>query len=135
MELFLNLCWLALLLPAYWLWRRRISSGHCARSSFVIIATLGCALVLLFPVISVSDDLYAVSQAMEESEGGFRYDGHRASTAHHIAHVLPLIAPAPRSLKVAFEQLGIVLQFATHSPETSFASAFAGRAPPFAVSL
>jgi len=105
-------------------------SGHSARSSFVVIGTIGCALVLLFPVVSVSDDLYAVSQAMEESEGSFRYDGHRTSSAHHITHVSPFISPAAPCLKVAFEQFGTVHMFATHSPETSFASASAGRAPP-----
>ena len=130
MELLLNLCWLALLLPAYLLWRRRGLSGHSARSSSVVVGTLGCALVLLFPVVSVSDDLHAVSQAMEESERGFRYDGHRSCSAHSIAHVSPLIAPASASLKLAFEQLGTVLLFASHSPETFFASASAGRAPP-----
>jgi len=130
MELFLNLCWLALLLPAYVLWRRKISSSHFARSSLVIIGTLGCALVLLFPVVSVSDDLHAVSQAMEESKPSFLQDGYRASSGQHVAHVAPLMAPAPLSLKIAFEHSGAVLVFATHSPETSFASASAGRAPP-----
>jgi len=130
MELLLNLCWLALLLPAYWLWRQRISSGHSARSSFVVAGTLGCALVLLFPVVSVSDDLHAVSQAMEESKRTFHYDGHRVSSAQHVAHVSPLTAPASASLKVGFEQFGTVLVFVAHSPETPFASSSAGRAPP-----
>ena len=86
MELFLNLCWLALLLPAYLLWRQRVSSEPWTRTSFVIICTLGCALVLLFPVISASDDLHAIGQAIEESERSFRNDGHCGCVPHSVQH-------------------------------------------------
>src|SRR5271170_3193463 len=74
MELFLNLCWLSLLAPAYLLWRQRILSPkayHRAGSSpvppLVFLCVLGCTLVLLFPVISASDDLHAMRAEMEES--------------------------------------------------------------------
>src|SRR5271167_1513560 len=79
MELFLNLCWLSLLVPAYLLWRRRISStasgspeGSAARRPLVFVCALGCAFVLLFPVISASDDLHAMRAEMEESSPGKR---------------------------------------------------------------
>lgn len=63
MELLLNLAWLLLALPAYWLWRR------CARkvTSVQCLLALACALVLLFPVISASDDLHAMRAEMEDS--------------------------------------------------------------------
>jgi len=130
MELFLNLCWLALVLPAYVLWRRRVSSEPCTRASFVIVCTLGCALVLLFPVISASDDLHAVAQAMEESENGFRHDGH-GPCAHHSVHhaALPLLL-ATVSREVVFEQVGMVLSPLSRSLGTVFVDAYAGRAPP-----
>src|SRR5580704_4662108 len=73
MELLLNLAWMLLALPAYWLWRldagarveRRISPLQC-------LLALGCVLVLLFPVISASDDLHAMRAEMEESASSKR---------------------------------------------------------------
>jgi hypothetical protein len=70
MELFLNLCWLSLLLPAYLIWRRGPSCsklGGRERRAPIFACALGCALVILFPVISASDDLHAMSAEMEES--------------------------------------------------------------------
>jgi hypothetical protein len=70
MELLLNLAWLLLALPAWWLWHshrsaRRFSSVHC-------LLALGCMLVILFPVISATDDLRAMRAEMEESADGKR---------------------------------------------------------------
>jgi|SRR5579862_8637716 len=68
MELLLNLAWLLMALPAYWLWRRD-ASGRAARrvSSWQCLLVLASILVLLFPVISASDDLHAMRAEMEES--------------------------------------------------------------------
>jgi len=68
MELLLNLAWLLLALPAYWLWRR--STAHRVGQNFramQCLLALGCALVVLFPVVSVTDDLRAMRTEMEES--------------------------------------------------------------------
>jgi hypothetical protein len=68
MELLLNLAWLLLALPAYWLWRA--SKGQPApnrRTSLQCLLALGCMLVVLFPVISATDDLRAMRTEMEES--------------------------------------------------------------------
>jgi hypothetical protein len=64
MELLLNLAWLLLVLPGYWLWCRRAHSRHA--SSRQCLLALGCAFVLLFPVISASDDLHAMRAEMED---------------------------------------------------------------------
>jgi hypothetical protein len=66
MELLLNLAWLLLALPAYWLWRassntRRFSSAQC-------LLALASLLVILFPVVSATDDLRAMRTEMEESQ-------------------------------------------------------------------
>jgi len=111
------------------LWRRRVSSEPWTRASFVMICTLGCAIVLLFPVISASDDLHAVSQAMEESERGFRHS--HCSCALHFFHHAPLPAlSASALLRVAFEHVGTVFFSSPSSLESSIASASSGRAPP-----
>ncbi len=68
MELLLNLAWLLLALPAYWLWRRGAETRLARRvTSLQCLLALGCVLVLLFPVISASDDLHAMRAEMEDS--------------------------------------------------------------------
>jgi hypothetical protein len=71
MELLLNLVWVLLALPAYWLWRR---SGDSERGpgKLQCLLALGCVLVLLFPVISATDDLHAMRAEMEESASSKR---------------------------------------------------------------
>jgi hypothetical protein len=73
MELLLNLAWLLLALPGYWLWR----NGEPQRAARRVTAlqgllALSCGLVLLFPVISATDDLHAVRAEMEESSASKR---------------------------------------------------------------
>jgi len=131
MELFLNLCWLALLLPAYMLWRRRTSSRPWTRASFVIICTLGCALVMLFPIISASDDLHAVAQPMEESKRSFLHHGHCPCALHSSDGASSAALPVSSGLMVAFERVGSVVVFAPGSPDSVLANAAAGRSPPF----
>ena len=67
MELLLNLAWLLLALPAYWLWRDRRGIGLGRRSSLQCLLSLACMLVILFPVISATDDLHVMRSEMEES--------------------------------------------------------------------
>jgi hypothetical protein len=62
MELLLNLAWLLLALPAFWLWR----------GSLQCLLALACMLVILFPVVSATDDLHAMRAEMEESPAGKR---------------------------------------------------------------
>lgn len=70
MELLLNLVWLLLALPAWWLWRRHRSAGNFG--SLQCLLALGCLLVILFPVVSATDDLRAMRAEMEESPAGKR---------------------------------------------------------------
>jgi len=71
MELLLNLVWILLALPAYWLWRRSMGAER-GPSSLQCVLALGCTLVLLFPVISATDDLHAMRAEMEESASSKR---------------------------------------------------------------
>ena len=115
MELFLNLCWLSLLVPAYLLWRRRPSSStgsdspaksHAARP-LMFLSALGCAVVLLFPVISATDDLHAMRADMEESAPGKRgvcqAAGDKASAWHGRWQNLPAVIATTTSLGLSSE--------------------------------
>jgi hypothetical protein len=72
MELVLNILWLLLALPAFFVWHRQSGSwrvvGKCHSRFFIL---LGCLLTLLFPVVSASDDLHPQSAEIEES-GAFK---------------------------------------------------------------
>jgi len=80
MELSLNLAWLLLGLPAYWLWRRSAEARVARRfSALQALLALGCVLVLLFPVISASDDLHVMRAEMEDSSISKRTVRHTGS--------------------------------------------------------
>ena len=64
MENFLNYCWLLLALAALSAWLGLASRRR--RTSLGLIALL-CVLTLMFPVISATDDLHPVAQAIEDS--------------------------------------------------------------------
>jgi len=63
MELLLNLLWLLLVMTAFWVWGRQdrsLGSLHC-------LLVLACGVVLLFPVVSATDDLQAMRPELVES--------------------------------------------------------------------
>jgi len=69
MELLLNLLWLTLALPAIWVWRHeptraRHSSGYSRLRACLLLI---CVLMLLFPVVSATDDLHPMRTEIEES--------------------------------------------------------------------
>jgi hypothetical protein len=139
MELFLNLCWLSLLLPAWLLWRQRtssIDSVNPGQSSgarpLVFVCALGCALILLFPVISASDDLHAMRSEMEESKRASRHASHCGCTSHAPAHASQPILLSAASLTPEFAHVGTVLQFESQTLGIFSAPAPTGRAPPLA---
>ena len=73
MELLLNLAWMLLALPAFWLWRRGGDARVARRvTALQCLLALGCAVVVLFPVISATDDLHAMRAEMEESASSKR---------------------------------------------------------------
>ncbi|MGA7301481.1 MAG: hypothetical protein WBD45_19430 [Terriglobales bacterium] len=99
---------MSLLVPAYLLWRERLAAaaegrgkGPAART-LVFVCTLGCAFVLLFPVISASDDLHAMRAEMEESSPGKRSvsqpAGEKGSASHNGWQTLPATVTARASL-------------------------------------
>jgi hypothetical protein len=135
MELFLNLCWLSLLLPAFLLWRQRAGSdsplqGRALRP-IIFLGALACALILLFPVISATDDLHAMRPEMEESERVCRDANRCAGTVHVLHHSSQTALRASAYLIPEFAQIGTILPLLPPTLGSSSVPAPAGRAPPF----
>jgi hypothetical protein len=71
METILNLIWLAVTVAAIWLWRFRwsVSRQNPTHSSRMESLAMVCILALLFPVISLTDDLHPETVAVDASSG------------------------------------------------------------------
>ncbi|MBV8053452.1 MAG: hypothetical protein JOZ80_19845 [Acidobacteriaceae bacterium] len=99
MELLLNLLWLALAVPGVWIWVHNPSHA-CRRQEFGRyrpLLLLGCALIVLFPVISATDDLNAMRSEMEESSPSTRQLKH--SAAKTTTHTGTLVSPRATILR------------------------------------
>lgn len=90
MELFLNSVWALLALAIVCFWLRQESPGHTRRRSpFIALVML---IVVLFPVISVSDDLWSMQNPAETDSCQRR--AHLASSPHSL---FPAISALPES--------------------------------------
>src|ERR1035438_2059956 len=69
MELLLNLLWVAMALAAFcvFTWKRRAASQLPKVPYAKALLGLACVLVLLFPVISASDDLHPTQAVLEDA--------------------------------------------------------------------
>src|SRR5450755_742549 len=129
MELLLNLAWLLLAVPACWVWcdrkpSREVSSLHC-------LLALGCMLVVLFPVVSATDDLRAMRAEMEESQDGkrsIRQAGNAKLSAWKWQH-FPALAAVTSSLNVSTRGWQPPPTSCLSTPAAP-ATECAGRAPP-----
>jgi hypothetical protein len=88
MELALNLGWLLLALLLYWQWLRHTPPAHTSRGVQLVALTM--LVLILFPVISVTDDLQA-TQNPAEIERTLRRDDHFV----HPHTLLPVVASLP----------------------------------------
>ena len=136
MELLLNLCWLALALPAIWMWRHEsVSAKNCrcfARLRPFLL--FGCGLMLLFPVVSATDDLHAMRQEIEEFSPSKRMvkqaAGDRSlaglnSPSSLLAVIFPVLCAPSDQFCGQILVASVVLPPAAHFNEC------ASRAPPF----
>ncbi|HMD17462.1 MAG TPA: hypothetical protein VKH18_12410 [Terriglobales bacterium] len=87
-------------------------------------------MILLFPVISASDDLHAMRPEMEESERALRHPGHCGCTIRAQTHSPQPVLPSSASLVPAFEQIGTVVAFVPPTVRNLSTPAPAGRDPP-----
>jgi hypothetical protein len=67
MELFLNALWICLALAAPIAWLVRSRPDRSARRLLAGLFAFACIAILLFPVISATDDLHAMQVANEDS--------------------------------------------------------------------
>lgn len=94
MELCLNIAWVLLAVPAVWVWMRAGNGRPAVFGRISCLMVLGCVLMLLFPVISASDDLHAMRPEVEESSSSkkaaqhaWAHDSHSSYSWHglHLA--------------------------------------------------
>lgn len=130
MELALNVVWLILVLPAFVLWRRQPAS---ARNSGVVL--LGCLLVLLFPIVSVTDDLHPISAEIEEC-GALKRALKQSTCVKSPACGYDHQGTAPplhvTSFRLEKDPLGAVSEYLHILPPQTVGRTTDGRAPPTA---
>ncbi|MGD0929250.1 MAG: hypothetical protein ABR902_01240 [Candidatus Korobacteraceae bacterium] len=93
MELLLNLIWIALAIGSFVIFTRRPQSTGGGRVDWRFRLALACVLLLLFPIISASDDLHPTQALVEEATKRIQ---HVASSVHFSAgssapQMLPLL--------------------------------------------
>jgi hypothetical protein len=91
-----------------------------------------CLLFILFPVISASDDLRALSQEIEESAPRKGFKGGEFKT--YEVDSFALLLPSAATSSLARESCGIALLFSAAAPGASHAHNSVSRSPPFLVS-
>ncbi len=101
MEVLLNAVWVVLACTALASWghARLLTASRPRRNPWrVEMFALGCALVLLFPIISVTDDLQVEMVAVEASRGSqptIKSGGdHDSVCSAKVPHVAGLVLPA-----------------------------------------
>ncbi len=135
MELLLNLFWLTLALPAIWMWRNQLVCDGDRRCFDRIrpIVLFGCVLMLLFPVVSATDDLHAMRQEIEESSPSKRVVKQAAVdkslTRLMTAGALPVLI-FPSSIALDDKDNGQVLIVRVRLPEQTQFCRSSSRAPP-----
>ena len=136
MELVLNILWLMLTLPATWLWLRDPACVQSSRrlGSMRPILLLGCVLVLLFPVVSATDDMHVMRPELEESSSSKRQV---EVSGGEKSHSSPTTLHAPPALRVRLYSFcpscliyGRVLTMPSWRPEPVYLAHRNGRAPP-----
>jgi hypothetical protein len=137
METFLNLVWLAVALAATVLWQFRWarSQRHSCYSRRMEMAAMVCFLALLFPVISLTDDLHPET-AVVDAASGKRNACLIAASASHVRSAT--ITPGSHIAvgRIVRPFMGAQLAGAEHTPLSALqnlawiASGTSGRSPP-----
>jgi hypothetical protein len=134
MELILNLFWLTVALLTVGLWWRDTRAAGSQRSARRLshLVVLSCGLILLFPVVSVTDDLHPLRPEMEESNRSKKIKGIADDSSYHagVFGPLPALVDACFSFAPRSRICGQVLAQLTPVPKSPDLCAGASRAPP-----
>jgi hypothetical protein len=130
MELLLNLFWVTFALIAVGMWWHVRSEQRCNRLPQLVV--LSCALILLFPVVSVTDDLHPIRPEMEESSPSkkIRAAAHASSNHFRVLDSLPAQVACSFLFSPQSKICGQVLAELVPVPETALLCKDACRAPP-----
>ena len=135
MELLLNLCWLTLALPAMWMWHHEPECVNQSRrfARVLPLVLFGCILLLLFPVVSATDDLQSMRQEMEESSTSRvgKPSSEKMPGWLSKAGAAPALISLPWFC-VRHEVCGQVIVVTVRVPDQTFFLQHSSRAPPFA---
>ncbi len=132
MELGLNLLWFLIAVASFA--HRQGQTFHTRGRRRPLIA-LGCALALLFPVVSITDDLHADQAIIEDSSPSKRTL--KSSAANHSFSTLTKFNHPPLAGGVALFSsfstgfVGRAIPADAEPASLTSASTCAGRAPPF----
>ncbi len=133
MELLLNAIWLLLATAAFGFWLHRKRSGVRAHAGLHGLLVVGCVVILLFPVISMTDDLHYQQFAIEDASGSYKKiikpaDVKKCPLHSADLHVTALLSSATNLL---WQALGLVASQPATVPSGLPAPRRSGRAPPF----
>jgi hypothetical protein len=137
MELALNLIWAIITVASYALLFRYLASRRTnpargpSRSQCVVALT--CVLAILFPVISLSDDLHEMQATLVEASSSalvirkcvVNHSSNHARALHQVPFVLALFAASARRAVLGFLAAQQVARFSPGLP-----LAASGRSPP-----
>lgn len=137
MEATLNLLWLVIALAAVWRWRFRWSVSREDRKHSLKIeaAAMVCVLALLFPVISLTDDLHPETVAVDAASGKRTACLMAAGAAH--VRATPLGSGTHHAVGIVARPFGAIcgplsdlVLLPTPCKLHSLAASSAGRSPP-----
>ena len=134
MELTLNLFWLLLIVPALWVWHQASLKGaHKRTHSLRCLLIVGGIMMMLFPVVSATDDLQMMRPEVEETGTGNRqgnsYHGKLSASPDDPASSFAILA-APVRLLLTSRVFALAVQNPFPAPVARSVDANAGRAPP-----
>jgi hypothetical protein len=138
MEVLLNLFWLLIALGAFARWGRRIArtgrKDRRIRQAISPLLALACALAVLFPAISVTDDLHPQLAVIEDSSATRRnvtsVGGGHGQSNHGALASPPALASAPFQSPGYRNVLASVTFIDSIHPDGPLARTASERAPP-----